>query len=112
MASSEDFKDFVLEQLRLCESKCVFSARKMFGEYCIYADNKPIFLLCDDMLYIKQFPFLKELLKDNNLSTPFPKAKQWYILDVEDIEILKKVIEKFTKYRNSLNLKSHPKSKI
>ncbi|MCW1359845.1 competence protein TfoX [Campylobacter sp. CCS1377] len=95
MASSEDFKDFVLEQLRLCESKSVFSARKMFGEYCVYIDTKPAFLICDDVLYIKQFPFLKELLKDNDLGTPFPKAKQWYILDIEDIEILKKVIEKF-----------------
>lgn len=96
MASSEEFKDFVLEQLRICESKSVFSAKKMFGSYCIYMDKRPMFLLCDDVLYIKQFSFLKKLLKDSDLGIPFPKAKEWYVLDVEDVKILKKVIEKFT----------------
>lgn len=79
----------------MCENKSVFSARKMFGEYCIYIDKKPAFLICDDVFYIKQFPFLKELLKDNDLDTPFLKARQWYIVDVENTEILEKIILKF-----------------
>lgn len=41
MATSEEFKDFVLEQLARCaeenlEGEYAFSARKMFGEYCVY----------------------------------------------------------------------------
>ena len=41
MATSEGFKDFVLEQLARCaedylEGEYAFSARKMFGEYCVY----------------------------------------------------------------------------
>ncbi|WP_300701978.1 hypothetical protein [uncultured Campylobacter sp.] len=36
MPSSTVFKDFVLEQLSLCTNAYHFSARKMFGEFCIY----------------------------------------------------------------------------
>ncbi|MFB1643940.1 hypothetical protein [Campylobacter molothri] len=43
MPSSENFKDFVLDQLKLCGNKYTFHTRKMFGEYCIYVNNKPIF---------------------------------------------------------------------
>ena len=43
MASSADFKDYMLENLREIAEDCrelahiSWSARKMFGEYCIYA---------------------------------------------------------------------------
>ena len=57
MATSESFKDFVLENLEsaLEDTPYHFSAKKMFGEYCIYVIEgesvpKPIFLLCDEML--------------------------------------------------------------
>ncbi|MBZ7942221.1 competence protein TfoX [Campylobacter molothri] len=95
MSSSENFKDFVLDQLKLCGNKYTFHARKMFGEYCIYVNNKPIFLICNDVLYIKQFYFLKRILKNNEKNFPFSKAKLWYIIDIENIEILKRVVKLF-----------------
>lgn len=43
MATSAEFKDFVLEQLEFSTSRYIFSARKMFGDYCIYVrdSNEP-----------------------------------------------------------------------
>ncbi|MFY0745314.1 hypothetical protein [Campylobacter sp. LH-2024] len=73
MSSSENFKDFVLDQLKLCGNKYTFHARKMFREYCIYVNNKPIFLICNDVLYIKQFYFLKRILKNNEKISLFLK---------------------------------------
>lgn len=27
--------------------------RRMFGEYCLYVDDKPVAFVCDDQLYVK-----------------------------------------------------------
>ncbi|RDU62242.1 transcriptional regulator [Helicobacter didelphidarum] len=115
MASSEEFKDFTLEQLRACGSVYRFSARKMFGEYCIYVHDfieskKPIFLICNDILYVRKHEALREILSENECGFPYDGAKENYILDVENLEILESVITTLTpllpipkpKKRNSL----------
>ncbi|MBH1965019.1 MAG: TfoX/Sxy family protein [Comamonadaceae bacterium] len=28
-------------------------SRRMFGEYCVYVDDKPVGFVCNDMLYVK-----------------------------------------------------------
>lgn len=98
MATSESFKDFVLENLKsaLEGTPYHFSAKKMFSEYCIYVIDrgesvpKPIFLLCDEVLFIKQFEILKPLLESASLGFAYPGAKQSYILDVDSFEIFKR----------------------
>jgi len=39
---------FLLDQLG-----AAFSVRRMFGEYCLYRDGRPVALVCDDTLYVK-----------------------------------------------------------
>ncbi|MGX2983918.1 hypothetical protein ACWIWK_00335 [Helicobacter sp. 23-1048] len=44
MATSANYKDFVLEQLVRCNDEFLgrgfaFSARKLFGEYCVYIES-------------------------------------------------------------------------
>lgn len=100
MATSESFKDFVLENLEsaLEDTPYRFSAKKMFGEYCIYVIDegesvpKPIFLLCDEILYVKQFEILKPLLESAPLGFPYTGAKESYILDVDSLETLREVV--------------------
>ncbi|WP_334094919.1 transcriptional regulator [Helicobacter typhlonius] len=100
MATSESFKDFVLENLNsaLEDTPYHFSAKKMFGEYCIYVVDrgesvpKPIFLLCDEMLYVKQFEILKPLLESAPLGFPYAGAKESYILDVDSYTTLREVV--------------------
>ncbi|WP_295699061.1 transcriptional regulator [Helicobacter rodentium] len=99
----ESFKDFVLEQLdSALQGQYQFSAKKMFGEYCIYVqdmgvqgDNvaKAIFLLCDDTLFIKQHKILQDICKNLPLGIPYPNAKEYYMLDVEDSALLKSIVE-------------------
>lgn len=98
MATSEEFKNFVLEQFELCESAYKFSARKMFGEYCIYlcefnALPKPAFLICDETLFVKAHKELEELCKNCDKAPPFKGAKEWFIIDFENQEFLKELIE-------------------
>ncbi len=83
MATSEGFKDFVLETLNdaLQGEPYRFSAKKMFGEYCIYVSDsddvpKPIFLLCDETLFVKQHAVLKPLLESSPKGFPYQGAKE------------------------------------
>ncbi|MCH5336205.1 MAG: hypothetical protein J1D99_02180 [Campylobacter sp.] len=115
MASSVEFKDFVIEQLECNSSNMNFSFKKMFGEYFIYLNLNPAFLICNDIVYVKQFEELKILLKDNELSCPFKGAKEWFVLDIENSEILSKIIEilgtilpKY--YKNSSKMRKNAKN--
>ncbi|MCX2717454.1 transcriptional regulator [Helicobacter sp. MIT 21-1697] len=100
MPTTENFKDFVLESLSsaMADTPYTFSAKKMFGEYCIYVLEreqsvpKPIFLLCDEALFVKQFEILKPLLESAPLGIPYPGAKESYILDVDSHTLLREVV--------------------
>lgn len=112
MATSEGFKDFVLECLARCaeeylEGGYAFSARKMFGEYCVYvADSrdshtdsgkKVLFLLCDEIVFIKKFECLEAMAQENSayfsLGFPFEGAREHYILDIENLELMAQIIK-------------------
>ena len=54
MATSQDYLDFVLEQLPPLWSIC---RRKMFGEYMVYLNDKPILMLCDNTVFVKNCLF-------------------------------------------------------
>lgn len=109
MPSSSAFKDYVLECLESSTQLYSFSVKKMFGEYCIYvypsqallnsyskplfSTPKPLFLLCDDTLFIKQYKELASLLKFASKAPPFKGAKEWYILDIDSPSLLRELIE-------------------
>lgn len=102
MPTSSAFKDFVLEQLESSTKRYVFSARKMFGEYCIYVKeshtpfdtrSKPLFLICDEVLFVKQYVELASLLESTPKAPPFKGAKEWYIIDVDSPMLLQEVVE-------------------
>lgn len=99
MASREEFKNFVLECLENANLNFVFSAKKMFGDYCIYvhlrAKKEPLFLLCDERLFIKCYDTFKGILDEKD--KPFEKAKDWYVVDFENLTLLKEVVEKVLK---------------
>lgn len=89
MASKETFVTFVCDQLQ--ETGAV-RFRKMFGDYMIYVNDKPMLLLCDDTVFVKQQPALAELLRDAPCGVPYEGSKEHYILDPEDTDLLRKVV--------------------
>lgn len=120
MASTQAFVEYALERLgasldsyeclqgrdnelalQAKEARYRFSSRKMFGEYCIYVSDetagleavpKPIFLLCDDVLYVKQHKALAEIARTCPLAPPYPGAKPHYVLDIDDSVLLARII--------------------
>lgn len=59
MPTQQRTVDFLLEQLA---GAGPLAARKMFGEYAVYADAKVVALICDDQLYVKPTPAGRALL--------------------------------------------------
>jgi len=50
MSTTQSIIDFLLDQLADCGA---VTARKMFGEYCLYDAGRPVGLVCDNQLFLK-----------------------------------------------------------
>ena len=81
MASSQEYIDFVCERL---EPFGAVRSRKMFGDYMVYLDEKPLLLVCDNTVFVKKLPEIAELMHDAPCASPYDGAKEHYMLDVED----------------------------
>ena len=81
MATTPEYLEFVLEQLPPLWS---IRSRKMFGEYMIYLNDKPILTLCDNTVFVKKLPVLGDIMANSACGCPYEGAKEHYILDVED----------------------------
>ena len=72
MASSQNTVDYLLDQL---SGAGQVSARKMFGEYCLYLAGKPVALICDDQLFLKPTNAGRGMMADVTEGSPYPGAK-------------------------------------
>ena len=72
MATAQNTIDFLLDQLSGAGEP---SAKKMFGEYCLYLAGKPVGLVCDDQLYLKPTKAGLAMLDEVVEGSPYPGAK-------------------------------------
>ncbi len=86
MASNPDFVNYICEQL---EDLGAVRSRKMFGEYMVYLNDKPVIIICDDRPMVKMLPCLEELLRDRPAAPPYEGAKDHYLLDPDDRDTLR-----------------------
>ena len=90
MATDLEFIQYVCEQIN--ETGRV-RYRKMFGEYMIYINDKPILLVCNNSVYIKKHECLLKLLKESEKGIPYNGAKEHYLLDIDNKELCNNVIK-------------------
>ena len=88
MATTKDYRDFVLEQLKLLDN---ITCKSMMGEYLLYYNGVLFGGIYDDRLLVK--------IVDNNKkynmqeSIPYDGAKPMYLVDdVDNQEILRDII--------------------
>lgn len=89
MATSQDYIEFVCEQIR---GNYAVRYKKMFGEYMVYANDKPVLLVCDNTVYVKKLAEIAELMEGAQLGVPYGGAKEHYVLDIENPELTNEVI--------------------
>jgi DNA transformation protein len=72
MATSQSTMEFLLDVLS--DSHQV-SARRMFGEYCLYYAGRPVGLVCNEQLYLKPSDVGRHLMRETAEGAPFPGAR-------------------------------------
>ena len=90
MATTRNYLDFVCTQL---EGIWGIDYKRMFGEYQIYVNGKPVLLVCDNTVFVKNNPALAHLLAEAPEGLPYPGAKPQKILDVENRALTAQVLE-------------------
>lgn len=82
MASKLEIVEYISDQIAHCGE---VRHKKMFGEYMVYLNNRPIFMICDNILYVKiNMTTTKLLGQDNIQGYPYDGAKPHYV--IEDID--------------------------
>mgnify|MGYP001735985163 FL=1 len=90
MACSLDFIEFVSSQIATAGTvRC----RKMFGEYMVYVDEKPVILVCDNIPYVKEHEAIKSMMSSAERGFPYEGAKEHYILDVSKTDFAVNVVK-------------------
>ena len=89
MASTKEYRDYILEQLSLVP---VVTCRPMMGEFLLYADGVLFGGIYDDRLLVKITSSNSGF--DMSEALPYEGAKKMYLVDeVDDKERLKEIIE-------------------
>jgi DNA transformation protein len=73
--------DFLLDVLS--DSRQV-SARRMFGEFCLYYAGRPVGLVCDEQLFLKPTDVGRRLMKSPAEGAPFPGARPHLLISADD----------------------------
>ncbi len=89
MATSKEYIEFVCDEIH----GYAVRYRKMFGEYMVYVNDKPVLLVCDNTVYVKKLKEISHLLENAECGYPYEGAKEHYILDIENPELTEEVIK-------------------
>ena len=88
MASSKDYKEFVLEQLSLLDN---ITCKPMMGEYLLYYNGLLFGGIYDDRLLVKRVENNKKY--NMSESIPYEGAKPMYLVeDIDNQYILKDIV--------------------
>lgn len=88
MATTKDYRDYILEQLNLLDN---ITCKSMMGEYLLYYNGVLFGGIYDDRLLVK----IVDSNKKYNMqeSIPYENAKPMYIVDdVDNQEVLRNIV--------------------
>ncbi|MCI8640802.1 MAG: transcriptional regulator [Clostridia bacterium] len=89
MATTNEYIEYICEQIKGVGE---IRYKKMFGEYMIYINDKPIITVCNNTPFIKKIDCIKERMKNAEVGCPYNGAKEHYILDIDNSEFCKSII--------------------
>lgn len=82
MSTTPETVDYILSQLEGLDVR----ARKMFGEYGLYCDEKVTAFICDDTLFVKILPENEQLATDIPKAPAYPGSKDYYAVPGDRLE--------------------------
>ena len=88
MATTKDYRDFILEQLNLLDN---ITCKSMMGEYLLYYNGLLFGGIYDDRLLVKVVDSNKKYNMQESI--PYESAKPMYLVDdVDDQEVLRNIV--------------------
>lgn len=91
MSTTNEYIEYVCEQINGIGN---IRYKKMFGEFMVYVNEKPVIIVCDNNAFVKKIESIEEMMKDAETGYPYKGAKEHYILDIDDSKFCKKVVAK------------------
>ena len=93
MASSKEYRDFVLEQFDMVPGLSDrISCRAMMGEFVLYLDGVVFGGIYDDRLLVKKVPGLSDFGMSEAI--PYERGKaMWLVECVDEPELLAEIVE-------------------
>ena len=89
MATSKEFKDFVLEQLSMLNE---ITAKPMMGEYLLYYQGVLFGGIYDNRLLVKKTKTNEKYQMEEQI--PYPNAKPMYLVEEVDCPVkLKEIVQ-------------------
>ena len=89
MATSREYIDWVCERLAPYGE---VRPRAMFGEYIVSLNGKNVVSVCDNCVFVKELPALAEAFRGAERGFPYDGAKEHYVLDIENADLLSHLI--------------------
>lgn len=89
MATTSEYMEYVRERIGGLGD---IRTKKMFGEYLVYINEKPILLVCDNTVFVKKHEAIAEKMSDADPGFPYDGAKEHWVLDMDDMESSHEII--------------------
>ena len=90
MATTSSYVEYFCEQIR---ASGTVRFKKMFGEYMVYVNDKPLFLVCDNAVFVKKHEVLADLMRDEApTGFPYQGAKEHYNIDPDNAALCADII--------------------
>lgn len=94
MATTNEYIEYVCEQIKgIGEVRY----KKMFGEFMVYVNDKPVMTVCDNTPFVKKLDCIAEKMKDAETGYPYKGAKEHYVLNIDNAEFCKEILSEVEK---------------
>lgn len=91
MATTDEYIEYVCEQIKGIGE---IRYKKMFGEFMVYVNDKPVIIVCNNVAYVKKLDCIEEFMKEADTGYPYKGAKEHYVLDIDNVEFCQEIVSK------------------
>jgi TfoX/Sxy family transcriptional regulator of competence genes len=108
MSTNPDFIAYIVEQIHDAGE---ITFKKMFGEYMVYSNGKPLLLVCDNTVFVKILDLTTALLPGAEKDFPYSGSKEHYIVNPDDSAQLSHLVRELEKITSLPSPKPKPPTK-
>lgn len=94
MATTNEYIEYVCDQINGIGE---IRYKKMFGEFMVYVNDKPVIIVCNNTAFVKKLDEIKKIMASAEIGYPYKGAKEHYVLDIDNQELCKKVVTEIEK---------------